>query len=784
MAKIFVEKDWYIPVDDDGYVTGPCFEGMLGCVLQLKGEPTGRAALKIPRLLADTVEENAYICKLMEDEEEAAFQVRNEGGKTHFLLDAQFLGRNPLRLRRSTEHSAREEAQEQSGHVIFVYFERDRKPRFFAVDLTDTDFSVFPASCKDYFKASISSEDWKSFINLTKSESQPSFSLTLFRCHDLGGGDDIGRLTDALGTERIASIWYAAVPSVVFDWAEGNLQEAITKQEIKDWSLEDHFTLFEVVLDAVSFLHKQGMIHGDIRPANVMRIGPQEPKNYRLGDYGSYGKEWHAIADGLQPGGLTQAGPAIGRLRDTPFYAPERRAGRQFESANISIINKVDLGDSKGGFNYLVLVGWRSDLLSGDGTIRHETQKIIAGLIKQEIQRINLEAKKAGDKKSIDVKASGPNLNAEELQKGDRLRLKNYLFEVIQSVQTDSALKCYLCTSRYAEIIHDHLVVYKKVGEIENPTVIDLSNYVEFRQWSAATDLYGVGALCLYSLFSCGLQKQETSTAATLDGTTPQSEENLATQNPHITNGENPVQPSPDPLAFGGYSLDSLFVDMMDILQSDPYFKFFWKELEKFRKQIETLYEERPQPSSNQAAWTRVLTEGSPSGQTLYDMALYTTNNILQSTPKAGIILKQFDMNLARFLLFMHFVLACLHRQSHMPSQEAGSSTPFAADRTEPPMEGGAASRALKRLTKLKAFLVQPFFDEFKCREKTQILDFNPRSDFQMRIELEKLKREIRNLSKKGFWDRSLRSDLRKLVGKIDLEDQLVKTQGKSVVVT
>src|ERR1041384_8201483 len=98
-ARIWLSPDWYVPVDKKGYVQGPCFEGMLGCVLQVRksqnnahrqpdefdraGETPSKPtmlAIKIPRLLADTIEENAYICKLTEYEEAAVAMIEAAGG--------------------------------------------------------------------------------------------------------------------------------------------------------------------------------------------------------------------------------------------------------------------------------------------------------------------------------------------------------------------------------------------------------------------------------------------------------------------------------------------------------------------------------------------------------------------------------------------------------------------------------------------------------------------------------------------------------------------------------
>ena len=114
-----------------------------------------------------------------------------------------------------------------------------------------------------------------------------------------------------------------------------------------------------------------------------------------------------------------------------------------------------------------------------------------------------------------------------------------------------------------------------------------------------------------------------------------------------------------------------------------------------------------------------------------------------------------------------------------MPPQANDLLRPFSRDRTETPKENGAASQALKRLMTIKSFLVQPFFDDFKCKKDDEILDFNPRSDFQLRIELEKLKREMRGLLDTSFWCSrgSLHSELEKLVNSVNREDEVEQAQ-------
>lgn len=68
-ARIFLNNNLYIGVDRSGY----CYtfaEGALGCVVEVKDStvPGYVRAFKLPRLLADTVRENAHIEDLMQKE--------------------------------------------------------------------------------------------------------------------------------------------------------------------------------------------------------------------------------------------------------------------------------------------------------------------------------------------------------------------------------------------------------------------------------------------------------------------------------------------------------------------------------------------------------------------------------------------------------------------------------------------------------------------------------------------------------------------------------------------
>src|SRR5262245_41521111 len=69
MARVWLRGSLHIPVDHLGYCE-TFAEGALGCVVEVRDSTTPglRQAFKLPRLLADTTRENAYIEDLMQKE--------------------------------------------------------------------------------------------------------------------------------------------------------------------------------------------------------------------------------------------------------------------------------------------------------------------------------------------------------------------------------------------------------------------------------------------------------------------------------------------------------------------------------------------------------------------------------------------------------------------------------------------------------------------------------------------------------------------------------------------
>lgn len=82
------------------------------------------------------------------------------------------------------------------------------------------------------------------------------------------------------------------------------------------WPIDRAVTFLTALADAVGFLHDHGVVHGDLKPANVLLAGPADPRIVDLGM-------------ARLPGDVVPAEPTS-HLRGTPAYmAPEQAQGRE-----------------------------------------------------------------------------------------------------------------------------------------------------------------------------------------------------------------------------------------------------------------------------------------------------------------------------------------------------------------------------------------------------------------------------------------------------------------------
>ena len=384
--RLWINNQLFIRVTRDGYAIGPCYEGALGCVLQVlplqqaideeNGDlhrrhrnHAGLMALKIPRMMADTISENYYISDILEYEETVVFNAGAANALTGLVPSPpgnRFLLRGLRQLEGCYD-------LDQNGSILFLSFSKERFPRFCNVkkDNLSTEFrlQVFPPDAADAFSF-LDQKTWELIYSETTECERPKRPLYVpTSCEPPNAKSprsDMSRiqaLSKSIVDKQSSSVWYVALPSISYNWAYSTLQESISKKRHKNWTVKDIYGLLNSVLTGVQTLHKNGSLHGDIRPANIMTVNQQteHPESYVLGDYGSFSMNDHLYAlEGPIGGHSTMAGPGISRHRTSIFYAPERRNGVERETADTAVIlnRPVSVDGDNVAIEYLVHFGW------------------------------------------------------------------------------------------------------------------------------------------------------------------------------------------------------------------------------------------------------------------------------------------------------------------------------------------------------------------------------------------------------------------------------------------
>ena len=754
---IWVDKDYYIRVDHEGYVLGTCYEGALGCVIPLfSARDHNRLALKLPRMLADTVRENAFISQVVSAESLVVHRANEEFKAMAGLVPVQALGRSILRGFRELRNASTPEALRQDGCILLVSFRKDRNPRICAVKYEGDKRQFFPPGC-DQDLSFFTRRLWEislKFMHPSESGEDASFYFEVAP-REVEQEVAHASLSTTMALSMSSDVWFGALPSILYNWANGTLQEAVSQGRMQTWSMAQHYELCSRVLRGVDTLHSKKFIHGDLRPANIMTCGSaSSPEDYVVGDYGSFAEEFPQLGSPQNPGsGHTMVG-GLGRHRTSLFYAPERRAGVERETADVAVIlsqlDEVNVDDE-----YLIYFGWRSQVID------QHTHLPRPGLL----AALRADWRRMRDAQRNDEHAS---VFGDRLTRGDRLRVREFIFTIIDAEEFDDAEApvgasernergpaaavvpprrlVFRCHRRYSNVLHERLTVYDNGPGIEDGKIVGLPNFVELRQWSVASDLYGAGALILYTVFMSGLRES-------LAGTTLGSR----------------AREQSDTMA----DAETLLAQILEVLEGIPSFLALWSDLEDFRWNLE--HPDHAEFSGTDLA--RVELRQRPHGvpqegganlnysaeepgerRTVGGFALRTVNNLLRSVPNIRHILHMFrctegaksdparsqsTYNAAHFLLFVHFVMACLHRRSHLRAVgETELDFPFCRDRCDSPGPNGPAARALGRIEALKRCLLQPRYESIVVHDK-QLVNFDPRDVMQIRIEHAQFGREL-----------------------------------------
>jgi len=699
--RLWISAKWYIPVDNHGECAGLCLEGALGFVVQLlSGEGDDlRRALKMPRLLGETHRENAYISDLMEKELQAVQEVIDKPmGTNKGLLRADIWEPGgPLRGQISTKKGP-PDAFKWNEAIVLVHFEKGRKPRFCLVKKCEvggnTQLEKFPPTIQDCPVTTVQLYDRLQEVARSSSKDDPGserqWKHTVFI--DTGmissGMPTILNKQEALQASATGKTWFTCVPSIPYEWAPGTLQEAISLgKRSEEWGVAEHFSLARRICMGIYALHSKGMLHADLRPANLVYTGkPSSPDSYYVCDYGSFAKMGARDPD-YDPTGNTVLGPVAGTERASVFYAPERRAGLEREAADTAVIRS-----NQGGTTLDIELSWRSKL--DDQARNSEVNKKTAW--------------RPGNNQN--QSARNNSASGSSLQKGDRIQIRDYIFDIISATENDGVQRL-VCDPHSWKIYQGRIVVENRDPFLPEQW-LPIPRTVELQQWSAATDLYSLGALFLYSVYR--------SEKPPLDEMSGRTEEK--------------------------------FREMLGYLEGESYFNHIWPEVEALRAQLEVSLEQNTDASATQFASLKFKKPGSennnesPKETTLKAETISVVQRITQTVPWSRRLVAVFDFNVGTFLFFIHFVLCCLHRQSHLKessSQETSAGAikrerPFCKDRCETPREDGGANIALKRLKRIRRIIDDPRLELLKA-EPFQIPSYEPRPEPVLKAALDLL---------------------------------------------
>lgn len=508
------------------------------------------------------------------------------------------------------------------------------------------------------------------------------------------------------------------------------MQESISTNQRGNWRIDEHLKLIEILCMGLDSLHMANMIHGDLRPANVVFQGnAQDPNNYALSDYGSYAQTGNQEIEGQTTSNQNQGGPIFSGERKSAFYAPERLAGTEREAADTAVIIKEN---NKADF-FTVILGWRSQFVVNNTIDINQINQYI---------NYSLTANSNKEQKSLQL----------GLRSGDRIKIRDYIFELKSDELNIEDKQILQCKSKIWKIYHNKIAISTNVAlEFQNTYQwFSIPRTTELLQWSAASDLYSLGALALYSVYSGYKYKQINSEIQ------KESNNNAKKQ---------------------GIDIEEEFRDMLTYLGSPPYFRAIWPEIESLRRNLEEkitnqdttttpeelINSEYCQYQGNNNIYSQQnesgLVKSASEYDTIKDAVIGITRLITQTVPGVDHLVAAMNYDLGRFIFFIHFVLCCLHQESHLSNYETWmQEKPFAKDRTEQAKMNGAAHKALMRLRHLQfnIFGKTQFLDILKVTEE-DIPQFNPTPDTTLRVKLEHLKGKLEQ-AKKGV--KELRVDL------------------------
>jgi hypothetical protein len=224
-----------------------------------------------------------------------------------------------------------------------------------------------------------------------------------------------------------------------------------------------------------------------------------------------------------------------------------------------------------------------------------------------------------------------------KLQRGDRVQVREFLFEV-ERVEDES-----ITVSHIYEVFLDRVLVERKGSErdivIQRLGNAAISRYRIFQQWSQATDIYGLGIITLYLFFIRGLYLTKKAASAVKD-----SSETALLRNP----------------VYDRSNRERIFADLAALLGNQSF-------LESLLQNLKINSFENPQSLWNQDVQ---LPESELGGQIKeVSEVIYATDSNFE------FIWRGLNRNHGLFIQVVYFCLSCVWREEEV--REIAQRTKF-----------------------------------------------------------------------------------------------------------
>lgn len=242
MPTITLSDICEVEVDDNGRCLGDWLVGTFGGVLKVKCD--GRdSALHLARTAYPTSRENAHILAAT--------------ARTVSALRGLASGTGGVVL------PTRVADLRMAGSLILIHIPAMGRPGM--VKATPTRSGIKLAPPVPAVMRALAREPWRS----------------LLASH--GGGGAV--LLDAGG----GAFWAALPDLVTYPWLPISLADAVKEGQTTQWGALEHLGLARHLLCGLNMLHAAGMVHGDIRPCNILANGDSRiPCSYGFAEYGRF----------------------------------------------------------------------------------------------------------------------------------------------------------------------------------------------------------------------------------------------------------------------------------------------------------------------------------------------------------------------------------------------------------------------------------------------------------------------------------------------------------------